>query len=62
MGGFAQALGEQYRSLFEDAVGMLSDRGPARADLRSGIILARADEEPSLVGAAAYARMNRFVS
>jgi predicted NBD/HSP70 family sugar kinase len=62
MGGFAQALGESYRALVEDAVGMLSDCGPARTDLGHRIILAGPGEEPSLVGAAAYAQMSRLVS
>lgn len=59
MGGFAQELGETYRGLVEDAVGMLSDRGPARTRVPTPIVVARQCEEPSLIGAATYARMGR---
>jgi predicted NBD/HSP70 family sugar kinase len=62
MGGFAQALGETYRSLVANAVGSLSDAGPARRDFTHRVFLAAAGEEPSLVGAAAYERMSRLVS
>jgi glucokinase len=62
MGGFPQALGERYRGIVQDLVGRLSDCGPAQADLRHGIMLAGPAEEPSLLGAAAYARSGRFVS
>ena len=62
MGGFVEALGEPYAALVRDAVGMLSDCGPARPDMPTPIFLVGAGEEPSLIGAAAYARAYRLVS
>jgi predicted NBD/HSP70 family sugar kinase len=56
MGGFAQALGERYRQLVVDGVGRFSDCGPSRAVMHLPVVLAGRGEEPSLVGAATFAR------
>lgn len=62
MGGFVQALGEPYRALVADAIGMLSDCGPARSGRPVTVMLATAGEEPSLLGAAAFMRRLQPVS
>jgi glucokinase len=56
MGGFAQNIGPRYLAMVQAAFSAAGDCGPARPDAEALFILARDGEEPSLRGAAVYAK------
>lgn len=55
MGGFAQRLGPFYLAAMREAFTAAGDFGAARPDAQALLTIAGPDEEPSLLGAAAYA-------
>jgi predicted NBD/HSP70 family sugar kinase len=61
MGGFVQQLGDVYRCALRDILAGLGSRGPAKLDLDNLLRIVQPHDEPSLAGAAAYARLTRAV-